>query len=702
MKYTLRFTIFALLVLQAMWVQAQENDTYWDSLEHAVLQAPPDTNTVIYLNKLFDYYSSSGHKQAMPYVQRAWHLADSLSFRRGLALSTLNLAMAQDMQGNYYEALRNYHKALKLAQELNNEDYRSRCLLSLGYFYGTQGNYDKAIECTKESALLEEKLFGLDAAAYAWNNLGYYHIKKQQYDSAQFYTLKAYEIFKAEKDSSGLGDVYFNLSNIAWEADNNASKALNYSLKAEQMYESGQNNEIEAITECHAQIGFLYTKLQNFSKAGAYLEKALSEAKKNNFRYIIQNCYKHKGEMYSAIGDYKMAYECLKNYNLLHDSLYNQQNSVTLKQIQTEYELETQEAKVALLNKDKIIRLEELERQLLIRNGFIVMVLMLMALAAVLFRNNQQKKKSNTLLLMQKNEIEEKSKAIARKNLMLQEQKRAMLLQSRSLHEANQQIVRQKETIEQKNKDTTASLNYARSIQYAMLPQAEQISKRMPDAFVWLQPRDIVSGDFFWYHEQDEKLFIAAVDCTGHGVPGAFMSLIGDSYLSQIVRIEGQHEPDQVLSLLGKHVSQVLKQETSENQDGMEMSFCVIDLDKKELHFAGARNNLYYVQNERLFKIKGNRAHIGGRKGVAEPSFTKHTVQFNKPTKFYLYSDGVRDQFGGKQDKKFGEKQLNELLLEVHHLPMSKQRMLIKSRLEGWMKGYEQVDDILILGWSLP
>lgn len=702
MRKILRITFFILLLTQFFLVHAQENNYYWDSLEHAVLLAPPDTNTVIQLNKLFNYYSSTGIKKAMPYVQRAHHLADSLSYTRGLANSTLNLAMAHDMQGNYYEALKNYYKALSLAEEIKNDDYRSRILLSLGYFYGTQGNYDKAIECARESAELEEKLYGLDAAAYAWNNLGYYFLKRQQYDSAIFYTLKSYEVFKSEKDSSGMGDVYFNLGSIAWGADSNAVKALDYSLKAEKMYKQGEYIEVEALVECKAQIGFFYTKLKKYNLAGVYLNSALSEAKRNNFRYIAQNCYKYKGELFLALGNYKRAYECLQQYHSLYDSLYSRQNLITIKQLQTEIELESQEAKVALLNQDKLIRQDEFERQLLIRNGFFIMAILLMILAAVLFRNNQLKKRSHNLLLNKKNEIEEKNKAIVRKNQMLQEQKRAMLIQSRSLHEANQQIVHQKNTIERKNKDTTASLNYARSIQYAMLPQAEQIRKTIPDAFSWLQPRDIVSGDFFWFHEQEDKLFLAAVDCTGHGVPGAFMSLIGDSYLSQIVRIEGIHEPDQILARLSKHVSHVLKQETSHNQDGMEMSLCVIDLKNRELLFSGARNNLYYVQNEILFKIKGSRLHIGGRNSELNPGFAKHSISFKRPTKFYLYSDGIRDQFGGPHDKKFGEKQLNELILEIHHLPMAKQRMLIKSRVEEWMDGYEQIDDILILGWSLP
>lgn len=674
----------------------------YDSLEYAISHSPADTNTILHLNKLFDHYAASGKKRALPFAGRALKLADSLQFARGIALSTLNLAIAHDMQGNYLQALQYYHQALKLAREQGNNDYLSRGLLSLGYYYGTQGNYRRAIESTKESARLAEALFGLNSAAYGWANLGYYYLKNQQYDSAMFYTLKSYEIFKAEKDSSGLGDVFFNLGSIAWEADSNAFKALNYCLQAQDMYQSSPFTEVETLTECQAQIGFLYTWLGNYKMATYYLNKALEQAKANNLRFLVKNLYKYKAEFYANVGNYTKAYAYQQLFFQMYDSLYSQRSLITIRQLQTAHELETQEAKIALLNKDKTIRQDELERQLMIRNGSLLTVLLLLGLALVLYRSYSQKRRSNALLVRQKQEIEEKSKAIVRKNELLQEQKQAMLLQSESLHRANEKISRQKQTIEQKNKDITDSLTYARDMQYALLPQVQQLKDKISDAFSILRPRDIVSGDFLWFEEANDKLFLAAIDCTGHGVPGAFMSLIADGYLSQIVKMEGVYEPDQILARLHACVQQVLNQEMTDNQDGMEIALCVIDPAKKELHFAGARNHLFYVQDERFFKIKGDRHPIGGFRSATPQAFHKHTVRFSRTTRFYLYTDGVRDQFGGPDDKKFSGKRLNELLLGIHHLPMAKQRMLINERLEKWMEGYEQIDDILVVGWTLP
>lgn len=694
--------ILTALLLQVSFVYAQSETSFWDSLEQSTHRPLPDSSTVLHLNWLSTYYASKGEKDPLVFAERALHLADSLGFERGVTLSTLSLAMAHDMQGQYYLALKHYRTAIQLAREQNNDDYLARCYLSLGYYYSTQKNYKLAIEYTREAAEIEQKLFGINGAPVSWSNLGYYYLKQQQYDSARFFTLKSFEIYKAEKDSAGLGDVFYNLGSIAWESGRNASLALKYSLQARDMYLSSPYTEMETLQECQAQIGYLYTQLQDYTMADIFLHSTLEQAQKNNLRTIVKSCYRYLSERYAAVKDYEQAYRYHQLFYQLHDSLYNQQSSLSLQQLQNEFELETQEAKLSLMKKDKIIKEEELTRQVLIRNGLTGMFFGLLIFAAVLYRNNSQKRKINELLLKQKEEIEEKNKAIVRKNGKLEEQKKAMFIQSRSLKLANEQISKQSRTIEQKNKDTEDSLLYARNIQYAMLPQAEQLKNRVTDAFTWLQPRDIVSGDFFWFEEQDGKLFIAAIDCTGHGVPGAFMSLIGDGYLGQIVKLEGIHEPDRILSRLDSYVRQVLNQETTENNDGMEVALCVIDPEKKELRFAGARNHLFYVQNERLHKIKGDRLHIGGQQPEPDKKFTSHTIHFNRPTRIYLYTDGIRDQFGGENDKKFGEKQLNDFLLRIHDLPMSRQRMLIKEKLEKWMQGYEQLDDILILGWSLP
>lgn len=261
-------------------------------------------------------------------------------------------------------------------------------------------------------------------------------------------------------------------------------------------------------------------------------------------------------------------------------------------------------------------------------------------------------------------------------------------------------ISKQNEIINKKNEDITASINYAFRIQSASLPNLNEIQSQLTDSFILLRPKGIVSGDFYWFTKIENKIIIAAVDCTGHGVPGGFMSLIGIQSLSEIVNQNKITEPDLILEHLNEKVHKILKQDSTNNQDGMDMALCVIDKTKKELYFAGAKNPLIYIQNNKIVKIKGDKKSIGGKQWVSE-KHKKHTVKFDVSTSFYIFSDGYQDQFGGKNNRKFMVKNMQKIFLENHNLPMEKQKTIYIETLNNWMKTTQQVDDILIIGFKL-
>lgn len=257
--------------------------------------------------------------------------------------------------------------------------------------------------------------------------------------------------------------------------------------------------------------------------------------------------------------------------------------------------------------------------------------------------------------------------------------------------------------IAKKNDDITASLNYASRIQSAILPHPNTLEKGFSEHFILYQPKEIVSGDFYWYDEKVGKQIIAAVDCTGHGVPGAFMSMLGNQLLDKIINIDFVFEADQILNFLHLEVQKVLKQKDTGNQDGMDIALCVIDRKAKTLDFAGAHNPLVYIQDGEIQVIKGDRLAIGGDDRGRTKPFTKHQVDLTKPTTFYLYSDGYQDQFGGIKNKKFTSKRFRELLFEQYQLSMFDQKENLTVRLKKWMEegGEEQVDDILIMGFHI-
>jgi len=243
------------------------------------------------------------------------------------------------------------------------------------------------------------------------------------------------------------------------------------------------------------------------------------------------------------------------------------------------------------------------------------------------------------------------------------------------------------------------SIQYAQKIQEAILPNKNIIYEHL-NAFILYLPKDIVSGDFYWFYKKAEKIIIATVDCTGHGVPGAFMSMIGNNLLNQIVIENGITKPAKILTELNNGVQTALNQRhvDAEASDGMDVALCTIDKEKNELEFAGALRPLYIIKKGNIEKIEGVKSPIGGLQLGAENVYTSTVRQLAKGDTFYMFSDGYADQFGGKKGKKFMAKRLQQLLLDMQELPMEKQKKTLEDTHLDWKGDGEQVDDILLIG----
>ena len=261
------------------------------------------------------------------------------------------------------------------------------------------------------------------------------------------------------------------------------------------------------------------------------------------------------------------------------------------------------------------------------------------------------------------------------------------------------EVMMQKEIVETQNKEIKDSILYAKRIQEAILPSQDEISKAFPDSFVLFKPRDIVSGDFYWFSEKHGKLVIAVADCTGHGVPGAFMSMIGNTLLNEIVNEKEVIEPYHILFQLRENIMKCLKQTGAEgeNKDGMDIALCVFDRTNLHLEFAGANNPLYLISEEELLEIKGDKQPIGVYAGETKP-FTNHLKVLKKGDCIYIASDGYADQFGGTNGKKFKYKQMKDLLVSSKNMSMQEQKIVLENNIEQWRGDLEQVDDILMLG----
>jgi len=267
--------------------------------------------------------------------------------------------------------------------------------------------------------------------------------------------------------------------------------------------------------------------------------------------------------------------------------------------------------------------------------------------------------------------------------------------------ERTQSLKEISEDLKVKNKNITDSINYAKKIQEAFLPSAIKIKELLPTSFILFRPLATVSGDFYWADKVGDRIIVAVADCTGHGVPGAFMSLIAESFLRQIVVLQKIYSPKNILQSLNQYIYEALQQKENQNTDGMDIGICVLDLQKETLEFAGARNGLLLIQNNEYSFVKADRFSLGGTNERFD--FKEHTIVLKKNTYFYLFSDGFQDQFGGKYNKKIMRKKLHQLIFENHNKSMEIQKQKLIHFLDEWMEiGKEtQVDDITILGVKL-
>jgi ligand-binding sensor domain-containing protein/serine phosphatase RsbU (regulator of sigma subunit) len=313
-------------------------------------------------------------------------------------------------------------------------------------------------------------------------------------------------------------------------------------------------------------------------------------------------------------------------------------------------------------------------------------------------------------------DLQRKSDEITQKNVELEQQKEEILAQKEEITITNNTLQATFDELQHKNENILASINYAQQIQRAMLPSEGEIHKTLPDSFVFYVPRDIVSGDFYWFYAVEneqkalQKICIAAVDCTGHGVPGAFMSMAGNAFLNQIVKVQEVYEPHHILNLLHQTVRKSLNQAETDNREGMDIAFCTIDIEQQILLFAGANNPLLVVQADEntqeidTEEIAADKKPIGGSWGKINNevrNYSLHTLPLNnKNTHYYIFSDGFQDQFGGELNKKFTKKRLKALLASYYNKPFEEQKNLLANTFKDWKGEYAQIDDVLVIGFK--
>jgi tetratricopeptide (TPR) repeat protein len=561
-----------------------------------------------------------------------------------------NLGVVNLYIGNYEDALNFYFKGLKLFEKTGEQDLAYNVTLGAGNVYAAMKKYKDALIYYQKALAISTAISNKSGISKSLNNIGSIYESLHKNDTALSYYKQSLKIKEELGDNSTIAVSLMSIGNIyASGSAKNYEKALEYYRRGLSIYEEINNKGEKA--KALINIGSLYSNKGDTEKAIQYLKLGLEAATEIESIDLMMKSNEEIAALYFKNNDYKNAYIHHKNYTTLKDSILNETTSKNIAEIQTKYETEKKEKEIESLTKDQLLKDAKIQSQNNLRNAFIIGIVLLVLLIILTY---------NRYLIKQK---------------------------------ANKEIG-------EKNKEITESISYAKRIQSSFLTSEKYIAQRLSDYFIYYNPRNIVSGDFYWLMEKNNNLYICTADCTGHGIPGAFMSLISMGVLNEIIYSKTHiTRTDEILNELRRIIILAVNPEgaTEEARDGMDAVMCRFDFDKMELEYSSANNSFCIIRNGELLVFKPDKMPVGKHVGEEKP-FTRNTITLQKGDCIYTFSDGYADQFGGPKGKKFQSKRLKELFLNHCHKPMAIQKEIYAQTLTEWKGANEQVDDILVMG----
>ncbi len=599
------------------------------------------------------------------------------------------------LRGNIYLDLSAYDKALKcffisleLAEKMKDNNYIARNLNNIGYVYFWMKDYDKALAFWEKSLEISKILKSDMMVGKIILNIGNIYNQNKKYDTALNYYEDALEILLKLKDKNGIILSYNNIGNV-YINQKRYTEALGVYQKGLEFCEKIADTTNLALI--YNNISNLYFDKNEYQKSIHFANQALLCSQRVSDLQKQYSAYLHLYDSYNELGNFEKALEYYKHSTKLKDSIFNQEKVKSIQDLDIKYKTQKKEQENTLLRKDKTLKEVTIQKQrTVVFMALIVLVLVLITLV-ILFISRRKLKKYTNLLVEQREIILQQNEEIQ--------------AQADSLQDTNEALKNLNAELKYKSEQITSSIRYAKTIQNAILPAKEQVDADF-DSFVIFRPKDIVSGDFYWYKKVETTtttyIFIGIFDCTGHGVPGAFMSMIGNTLLNEIVNSKRIFEVDQILENMNTLIKASLRQELTDNSDGMDACFCRIEKTKDAtvLNYAGAKLPLFYFNAEKneVEIIDGIRRSIGGYRYNKNPEkFLSTEIHLHSNDSIYLSSDGISDQ-NNSERKRFGKSQLIEILIENSKKSLEDQKMNIETNLDLWMENTEQRDDITLIG----
>lgn len=630
------------------------------------------------LNVLGILYRGTGKlEKSLETHERALELFKAIKYKEGISSVLNNIGGMHYYRGDYERSLECFHESLKIREEQNDERNIAGSLYNLGLIYKDQGDMENCYLYFKKSLSLAERLKdkGLEGSVY--NAIGSMHHIQNDLDSALYYYLKSIEVLNETNDFESKATTINNIGSL-YDEKNELEKSLEYYQMSLDLYES--SNHPKGISRSLNSIGNYYYKIGEYKKAKELMHKSLDIAQDLGYPDYISTTSENLFKVYKKLKESSKALEMYELHIEMRDSLKNEETQEATIRQQTKYEYEKKKALDDADHEKKMALLEEEKRfQQFIIISVAIGLIMIIVFALYTYRRLK-------ITRMLKEEVEEQK----------------------------EEVETQRDQIHTLHEEVTDSIRYASNIQKAILTSDSYWNNMLSDYFLMFEPKDIVSGDFYWAFETpDKKKIWVTADCTGHGVPGGFMSMLGNTFLNEIIIEEGVEQADKILNQLREKIIKALSRDSSmNNKDGMDLTICILH-ENKRLEFAGANNPLWVVSKRNeiyskcktlatdsgdlfLHEIKGSKMPIG--RHVTNAPFVSNEIQLQTGDCVYTFSDGYQDQFGGPKNKKYMVKRMKKHLLSLNNLTMKEQKVQMFESLKKWQGTNEQVDDICVIG----
>ncbi|MGE0568555.1 MAG: tetratricopeptide repeat protein [Bacteroidia bacterium] len=614
-------------------------------------------NNIGYLAQLQGLNSKS-----IDYYKKSLRIQESIEENRSGTASTLNnIGFVYYNQGDIPQALNYYSKALKIEEDIGNKKGMAQVLNNIAMLYEGQGENKRALDYYNKSLKLRIETGDKPGLATSYNNISDLYYKMEDVKNSIDYIDKSLKIYEEVGHKQGTATALYNKASI-YNKINENTKALALLEESLKIYE--EINDKEGIAVVMQFLGLIYAENNNLSKGLQYTLKSMQISKELGYPYSIKRAAKQLVHLYTLAGNYKLALENYQLYVQMKDSLNNLETQKATIQQQTKYEFDKKQAVADEKHASELtLQKEKAEANKKKQNIIIVSVsivlLLVVFFSVILFNRFKTTQKQKQLIEQKEKETQE-----------------------------------QKHIIEEKQKEILDSINYAKRIQYTLLAHDQFLLENLQNYFTLFNPKDIVSGDFYWAAKRNDKFYLAVCDSTGHGVPGAFMSLLSIGFLSEAINERKIEKPNEIFDYVRmKLINTISKEEQKDGFDGILVCF---DRKNSVITYAAANNSPILISNGERLDLKSDRMPVGI--GERKENFTLKTIPAKKGDMLYLYTDGYADQFGGPRGKKFKYKQLNEILMELSIKPLSEQRLELKKTFDSWKGEQEQVDDVCIIG----